>query len=63
MSTPACRSSTRTSWAATFPWIAQPITNLVPQAAGAVHALGMAAPFLQIGFGLGLLTRNSGASR
>ena len=40
-----------------FPWIAQPITNLVPQAAGAVHAFGMAAPFLQVGFGLGLATR------
>ncbi len=43
--------------ASDFPWIAEPITNLFPQAAGAVHALGMAAPFLQVGFGLGLLTR------
>jgi len=39
-----------------FPWIVQPITNLLPQAAGMLHAFGFAAPFLQVGFGVGLLT-------
>src|SRR5581483_11368569 len=31
--------------------------GLAPWAAGGVHAFGMAAPVLQIGFALGLLTR------
>jgi len=39
-----------------FPWIVEPITNLVPSARRPLHALGMAAPFVQIAFGVGLLT-------
>ena len=38
-----------------FPWIVQPISSVAPQAAGALHVLGMIAPFLQVGFGAGLL--------
>jgi len=40
-----------------FPWLAQPITRLLPQTADALHEFGMAAPFLQVAFGVGLLTR------
>ncbi len=40
-----------------FPWIISPITDVVPAAAPALHWLGMAAPFVQIAFALGLLTR------
>src|SRR5262249_33532117 len=40
-----------------FPWIVEPITNLVPAARLPLHALGMAAPFVQVAFGVGLLTR------
>ena len=40
-----------------FPWIVEPITHAFPAARGALHALGIGAPFIQIGFGLGLLTR------
>jgi predicted DCC family thiol-disulfide oxidoreductase YuxK/uncharacterized membrane protein YphA (DoxX/SURF4 family) len=39
-----------------FPWIVEPITNVFPAARGVLYALGIAAPFIQIGFGLGLLT-------
>jgi predicted DCC family thiol-disulfide oxidoreductase YuxK/uncharacterized membrane protein YphA (DoxX/SURF4 family) len=38
-----------------FPWIVQPITNLLPGTADALHAFGAFAPLLQVGFGLGLL--------
>jgi len=40
-----------------FPWIVSPITNVVPAAAPALRWLGMAAPFVQVAFALGLLTR------
>ena len=40
-----------------FPWIVSPIADAIPSAAGALHLLGMAAPFVQILFGVGLLTR------
>jgi hypothetical protein len=40
-----------------FPWIVSPITDAVPAAAPALHWLGMAAPFIQVAFALGLLTR------
>jgi predicted DCC family thiol-disulfide oxidoreductase YuxK/uncharacterized membrane protein YphA (DoxX/SURF4 family) len=40
-----------------FPWIVEPITSAVPAVRDLLHALGIAAPFIQIGFGVGLLTR------
>jgi hypothetical protein len=40
-----------------FPWIVSPITNAIPAAALPLHWLGMAAPFIQVAFALGLLTR------
>jgi hypothetical protein len=40
-----------------FPWLVQPITGVFPSTAGLLHGLGMVAPFLQVAFGLGLLTR------
>ena len=40
-----------------FPWIVEPITQAMPFTAGALRALGAFAPFVQIAFGAGLLTR------
>jgi hypothetical protein len=40
-----------------FPWIVQPITRLIPSAAHFFHGFGMAVPFVQVAFGIGLLTR------
>ena len=40
-----------------FPWIVEPITNAFPAAHGLLYVLGIGAPFIQIGFGVGLLTR------
>jgi hypothetical protein len=40
-----------------FPSLLEPITNALPAAAIPLHYMGMAAPFIQIGFGVGLLTR------
>jgi len=40
-----------------FPWMVQPITNLFPRLASPLHLLGMSAPFIQVGFGVGLLTK------
>ncbi len=40
-----------------FPWLVQPITNLFPATAPFLHGVGMAAPFVQVAFGIGLLTR------
>jgi predicted DCC family thiol-disulfide oxidoreductase YuxK len=40
-----------------FPWIVSPITVVLPAAAPALRWLGMAAPFIQIAFAVGLLTR------
>ena len=39
-----------------FPWIVQPIVNVLPSAAALLHGFGMAAPFVQVAFGAGLLT-------
>jgi hypothetical protein len=39
-----------------FPWLVQPITNLFPSAARVVGGFGMVAPFIQVTFGVGLLT-------
>jgi hypothetical protein len=40
-----------------FPWIVEPITHVLPAARTPLYALGIAAPFIQVVFGLGLLTR------
>jgi uncharacterized membrane protein YphA (DoxX/SURF4 family) len=40
-----------------FPWIVQPITDVLPGARAPLHVLAIAAPFIQIGFGVGLLTK------
>src|SRR3984957_19054184 len=40
-----------------FPWIVSPVTDLLPAAAPELHWLGTAAPFIQVAFALGLLTR------
>jgi hypothetical protein len=40
-----------------FPWLVQPITNAFPSSTSFLHVAGMAAPFLQFAFGIGLLTR------
>ena len=40
-----------------FPWLVQPLTRLFPSAAGPLDGFGMVAPFIQVGFGIGLLTR------
>jgi predicted DCC family thiol-disulfide oxidoreductase YuxK len=39
-----------------FPWIVEPITNILAFARTPLYALGVAAPFIEIGFGIGLLT-------
>jgi hypothetical protein len=40
-----------------FPWIVQPLASLFPPAAQFLRTLGMAVPLVQVGFGIGLLTR------
>ena len=40
-----------------FPWLVQPITRVLPAAGYFLHGVGMAAPFVQVAFGIGLLTR------
>ena len=40
-----------------FPWIVAPITDLMPATRGVLHACGFAVPFVQAGFGIGLMTR------
>jgi hypothetical protein len=40
-----------------FPWLVQPITRVLPAAAHFLHGFGMEAPFVQVAFGVGLLTR------
>jgi hypothetical protein len=40
-----------------FPWIVQPITKAFPAAIDFFHGFGMAVPFVQIAFGIGLLTK------
>lgn len=40
-----------------FPWLVTPITTLWPFAASFLYPLGYIAPFIQIGFAIGLLTK------
>jgi len=40
-----------------FPWLVQPITNVFPSTTHVLHRFGMTAPFLQVAFGIGLVTR------
>ena len=40
-----------------FPWIVSPITGLLPSATGLLGAFGFVVPFIQVAFGIGLLTR------
>ena len=40
-----------------FPWLVQPITNVFPSSADLFHYVGMAVPFVQVAFGIGLLTK------
>ena len=40
-----------------FPWIVQPITSQFPSTVYLLHGMGMVAPFVQVAFGVGLLTR------
>ena len=40
-----------------FPWIVQPITNAAPMLSAPLHLFGMAVPFIQVAFGIGLLTQ------
>jgi predicted DCC family thiol-disulfide oxidoreductase YuxK/uncharacterized membrane protein YphA (DoxX/SURF4 family) len=40
-----------------FPWIVEPITNALPAVRDFMYALGVAAPFIQVCFGVGLLTK------
>jgi hypothetical protein len=40
-----------------FPWIVQPITRAFPSTIDFFHGFGMAVPFVQIAFGIGLLTK------
>lgn len=40
-----------------FPWLVQPIVHLFPSLANPLYLLGFVAPFIQVGFGAGLLTK------
>lgn len=40
-----------------FPWIVLPITNVLPQSSLLLYPFGILAPFLQVAFGVGLLTK------
>jgi len=40
-----------------FPWLVEPITGVMPSAHLPLYVLGMAAPFIQIGYAIGLLTK------
>lgn len=40
-----------------FPWIVSPITSLLPSAGGLLGAFGFVVPFMQVAFGVGLLTQ------
>ena len=40
-----------------FPWIVAPITDVLPATRGLLRAAGFAVPFVQAGFGIGLMTR------
>jgi len=40
-----------------FPWIVSPITSLLPSASSLLEAFGFVVPFVQVAFGIGLLTQ------
>jgi uncharacterized membrane protein YphA (DoxX/SURF4 family) len=40
-----------------FPWMVQPITAVLPATAKMFYFFGMCVPFVQVAFGIGLLTR------
>jgi hypothetical protein len=40
-----------------FPWVVGAITKVFPLTANAFHVFGMSIPLVQVGFGVGLLTR------
>lgn len=40
-----------------FPWLVQPITNVFPSSSDLFHYFGLAVPFVQVAFGIGLLTK------
>jgi hypothetical protein len=40
-----------------FPWIVQPIVKVLPSAADFLQGFGTVVPFIQLAFGIGLLTR------
>jgi hypothetical protein len=40
-----------------FPWIVEPLTKLIPSLGGPLHLAGIAVPFVQVGFAIGLVTR------
>jgi hypothetical protein len=40
-----------------FPWLIQPITNLFPSTTSLLRVFGMIVPFVQVAFGVGLLTK------
>lgn len=39
-----------------FPWLVEPLTHALPGATHALNAFGIAAPFIQVAFAVGLLT-------
>jgi hypothetical protein len=40
-----------------FPWLVQPITHVAPFLTSPLYVFGFIAPFVQVGFGVGLLTK------
>ncbi|SEC64750.1 hypothetical protein SAMN05519104_1788 [Rhizobiales bacterium GAS188] len=40
-----------------FPWVVQPITNLFPSVTSTLRSFGWCVPFVQVAFGIRLLTR------
>jgi hypothetical protein len=40
-----------------FPWLIQPITDLFPSTTSLLRVFGMIVPFVQVAFGVGLLTK------
>jgi len=40
-----------------FPWIVSPITGVLPAVGSALEAFGFLVPFIQVAFGIGLLTQ------
>lgn len=40
-----------------FPWIVEPLTRSIPWLGEPLHLFGIAVPFVQVAFGIGLITR------